>query len=185
MNEVLKTIKNRRSIRSFRPEQIKQQELDLIIEAGIYAPTGHNTQPWHFTIVQKREVLDHINALAKKVMAAAQLDWIQKLGVNPAYDIAYGAPTLIIVSGRTDAITWKTDCDAAIQNMLLAAESLGIGSVWLGFATFGLRNNKEEACQLGVPEGYEPYYGVALGYKDLDKPLQPHERRRDVVNYIR
>jgi nitroreductase len=114
MNEVLKTIKSRRSIRSFKPGQIQQEEPDMIIEAGIFAPSGHNTQPWHFTVIQNREVIRHINIVSKKVMASSQLDWITNLGANPSYDIAYKAPTLIIVSGRKDAITWKTDCDTAM-----------------------------------------------------------------------
>ena len=61
MNNVLETIKNRRSIRNYKAEQISQEELDLIIEAGIYAPTAGNEQPWHFTIVQNPDALKHIN----------------------------------------------------------------------------------------------------------------------------
>lgn len=55
MNEVLKAIRNRRSVRTYLPTQIKQEDLDLIIESGIYAPSGHNDQPWHFTVIQNKE----------------------------------------------------------------------------------------------------------------------------------
>lgn len=184
MNEVLRTIKNRRSIRSFKSEQIKKEELDLIIEAGIYAPSGHNTQPWHFTIIQNKEVTKHINDISKEVMATIDIDWIRNAGMNPNYDITYNAPTLIIVSGNKSAISWKTDCDAAIQNMLIAAESLNIGSVWLGFAGFGFKK-EGEAEKIDIPEGYEPYYGVAFGYKSQDKQVPAPKRNYDVVNYIR
>lgn len=184
MNEVLKTIKNRRSIRGFKPEQIKQEELDQIIESGIYAPSGHNTQPWHFTVIQNRDVINHINKVSKELMATTEIDWIKNLGLNVDYDITYKAPTLIIVSGRKDAPTWRSDCDAAIQNMLLAAESLNIGSVWLGFATFCFQK-EGEAEKISVPKGYEPLYGVAFGYKLRDNQLTAPKRNYDVVNYIR
>ena len=184
MNEVLKAIKNRRSIRAYKSGQIKQEELDQIIEAAIYAPTGHNTQPWHFTVIQNRDVIQHINKISKEVMATMEIDWIKNAGLNPNYDITYKAPTLIIVSGRKNAISWRTDCDAAIQNMLIAAESLNIGSVWLGFATFAFKK-EGEAEKICIPEGYEPYYGIALGYKDIDEQPAPPKRNYDVVDYIR
>jgi nitroreductase len=184
LNEVLKVIKRRRSTRAFKPEQIKQEELDRILEAAIYAPSGHNTQPWHFTVIQNRGTLDHINEMSKQVMRGMEVDWIKKAGMNAEYDITYKAPTLIIVSGRKDAISWKTDCDAAIENMLLAAESLGVGAVWMGFATFGLRN-PDEAAKIGIPEGYEPHYGVAMGYRLSETASPAPKRNTDVVNYIR
>lgn len=68
--------------------------------------------------------------------------------------------------------------------MLLAAESLDIGSVWLGFAVFCFKK-EGEAEKIGISEGYEPFYGVALGYKAIDKELAAPKRNYDVVNYIR
>jgi nitroreductase len=184
MNEVLRVIKNRRSIRSYKSEQIKQEELDMIIEAGIYAPTGHNAQPWHFTVVQNREMIKHINDVSKEVMAMMDIEWIRKAGLNPEYDITYKAPTLVIISGRKDAVSARIDCCAATENMHIAAESLNIGSIWLGFATFGFRK-EGLAKEVGIPEGYEPYYVIVLGYKAQDSQPAAPARNYDVVNYIR
>lgn len=184
MNEVLRVIKSRRSIRKYKPEQIKDEELQLIIEAGIYAPTGHNTQPWHFTVIQDRKVIEHINDISKKVMSTMEIDWIKNAGLNPDYDITYKAPTLVIVSGKKDGISSEIDCCAAVQNMLLAAESLNIGSVWLGFAIFGFQIEGETE-KIGIPEGYEPYYAFVLGYKDQEAQPNAPSRNYDVVNYIR
>lgn len=184
MNEILKTIKNRRSIRSYLPAQIKQEELDLIIESGIYAPSGHNDQPWHFTVIQNKEIIQYINDKSKDLMAKSQIDWIKSMGLNQKINITYNAPTLIIVSGNKNALSPKVDCSAAIQNMLLAAESLNIGSVWIGLITFFLEL-EDEVRKLGVPEGYEPYYGVALGYKTITKEMIPPKRNLNVINYIR
>lgn len=184
MNEVLKAIKNRRSVRSYLPEQIKQEDLELIIEAGIYAPTAHNDQPWHFTIIQNKETIRYISDKSKELMVKSETEWMRNMGSNPKIDLTYNAPTLIIVSGKKDALAPKIDCSAAIENMLIAAESLNIGSVWLGLVTFFLKL-EAEVKKLGIPEGYEPYYGVALGYKATEKELIAPKRNLNVVNYIR
>lgn len=184
MNEILKIIKNRRSIRSYKPEQISQETLDLIIEAAIYAPTAHNQQPWHFTIVQNPQLLEHINQKTREAMARSDNDWARKTGSDPDFYVTYKAPTLIIVSGRKDAMDWHADCSAAIENMLIAAESLNIGSVWLGLMRFYFEQ-KEELAKLQIPDGYEALYGVALGYKTVEKNPDAPRRNFDVVDYIR
>lgn len=184
MNEVLKAIKSRRSVRQYKEEQISQESLDLIIEAGVYAPTAHNEQPWHFTVIQNEEMLKHINEKVKELMVKSEVEWIQKMGSNPNFQVTYNAPTLIIVSGRKDGMAWSADCAAAIQNMLIAAESLDIGSVWLGLVRL-LFQQEEEINKLGIPEGYEPYYGVAFGYKAREGEQVAPKRNMDVVNYIR
>ncbi len=184
MNEVLRAIRNRRSVRRYKDVQISREELDSILEAAVYAPTAHNDQPWHFTVVQNREIIELMNQKAKEEMAKSDVDWIRNWGLNPNYDVAYHAPTLIVVSGRKDGMAWSVDCAAAIQNMLIAAESLDIGSVWLGLMNYYLR--QEAAIKsLEIPEGYQPFYAVAFGYKADEKTKAGPERNRDVVNYIR
>lgn len=184
MNEVLKVIKSRRSVRNYWHEQISEESLNLIIEAGIYAPTAHNEQPWHFTVIKNQAMLKHINKKVKELMAKSDVEWIQRMGSNPNFQVTYNAPTLIIVSGRKDAMAWSTDCAAAIQNMLIAAESMNIGSVWLGLMRLFFQE-EGEVSKLGIPEGYEPYYGVAFGFKTKENEQAPPKRNLDVVNYIR
>jgi len=184
MNEILNAIKNRRSIRSYETEQIDQKDLDLILEAGIYAPTAHNDQPWHFTVIQNREKIQYINDKSKELMSKSNVEWIKNMGINPKVNIIYNAPTLIIVSGRKDAVAPLVDCSAAIENMLIAAESLNIGSVWLGLVRFFFEL-KDEVEKLGIPENYKPYYGLALGYKADTKNLTAPKRNLNVINYIK
>lgn len=184
MNEILKVIKGRRSIRNYKPEQISQESLEQIIEAGIYAPTAHNQQPWYFTVIQNPQLLEHINQKTREAMAKADNDWVRKRGSDPNFYVTYKAPTLIIISGRKDAMDWHADCSAAIENMLIAAESLNIGSVWLGLMRFYFEQ-KEELAKLEIPEGYEALYGVALGYKAEENNPEAPKRNFDVVNYIR
>ena len=184
MNEVLKTIQSRRSVRRYKSDQISQEELDLILEAGIYAPTAHNEQPWHFTVIQNSGMLRYMNTKAKEEMAKSDVDWIRSWGLNPNYEVTYLAPTLIVVSGRKEGMAWNVDCAAAIQNMLIAAESLHIGSVWLGLMNYFLRLD-EEAAKLEIPEGYQPFYAVAFGYKADGETKAGPKRNRNVINYIR
>lgn len=184
MNSVLETIHKRRSTRAFRPEQIRQDELEQIMEAAIQAPSGHNDQAWHFTVVQNADLIREIKEATRKHMASAEPEWIRKMGERPGFDVVYGAPTVVLVSGRLDGLTWKADCAAAIQNMLLAAESLHVGSVWLGLVRFGMRE-KALAERLAIPEGHEYYYTVALGYKADDRERPGPGRREGVIRYIR
>lgn len=184
MNEVLNTIKNRRSVRSYLPDQLKQEELDLILEAASYAPSGHNDQAWHFTVIQNKDLINYISDKSKEVLANSSIGWMKNMGLNPTINLAYDAPTLVIVSGNKSASSPKVDCSAAIENMLLAAESLNIGSVWIGLMTFFFKL-EDEMKKLGVPEGYEAYYGIALGYKTSATPAVAPKRKANAVNYIR
>lgn len=108
---------------------------------------------------------------------------MKALGNNPELILSYNAPTLIVVSGNKDAASPKTDCCAAIENMLLAAESLHIGSVWIGAMKYYLEM-PDEMRKLGIPENYEAYYCVALGYKANTAAVKAPARKANSVNYI-
>jgi nitroreductase len=183
LNKVLENIKSRRSIRKYLPEQIKDEELEILLESAIYAPTGHNDQPWYFTVIQNKELIDEMNVECKRIMSDLPIEWIAKMGKAEHLHIFYNAPTVVVVSGKEDATTPLPDCCAAIQNMLLAAESIDIGSCWIGLARFFFENEENIKC-LGVPEGYKPYYAVTLGYKGSSNNIAP-ERNKNVVNYIK
>lgn len=185
-NEVLNTIKNRRSIRSFTKEQIKEAELELILEAGRYAPSAGNQQLWHFTVIQNQEILAAISVSAKEVVAKIEHEHLQKMANNAKFHVFYEAPTVILISGKEDGMVIEADCAAVTQNMLLAAESIGVGSCWIDFALFAFEGPKgvEYQQQLGVPAGYKPFHTVALGYKKVETLTAP-VRNAEVVNYIR
>ncbi|HEX9025064.1 MAG TPA: nitroreductase family protein [Clostridium sp.] len=183
-NRVLEVIKSRRSVRAYKQEQISQKELDLIIEAGVYAPTAQNNQPWHFTIIQDKEMLNYINKKSKELMATADSEMARKASSNPKYQPTYDAPTLIVVSCKKDSNFGHEDCAAATQNMLIAAESMNIGSVWLGIVGM-LFQKEEEAPKLRLPEGYEALYGVVFGYSAREGKQIALKRNMDVVTYIK
>lgn len=182
MNEIMKTIKNRRSIRKYLPDQIDGDELEMILEAAIYAPTGHNDQPWHFTVIQDMEFIDMMNIESKKTMAKSNVDWMSNMGKTENFHIFHNAPTVVIVSGKEDATSPLPDCCAAIENMLITAESIDIGSCWIGLARFFFET--PDVKKLNLPDGYKPYYAVTLGYKTVNDNPVP-ERNKNVISYIK
>ncbi len=186
MNETLKSIKNRRSIRVYKSEQIQDTELNAIIEAGLYAPSAMNGQPWHITVVQNPELLKSLNSDAKISMAKSDNAYFSKFGANDAFNIFYHAPTAVIISAATDSPYAATDCAALTQNMLLAAESLNIGSCWVGLANFALKGEKEQAYKesLMIPAGFNPCYTLTLGYKKTASTAAP-ERKSNSVNFVK
>lgn len=186
MNETLQVIRNRRSTRAFREEQIKDEELKEIIDAAIYAPSATNKQPWHFTVVQNKELLDRLSESFKEAARNSGNDYLKKVGDNEKFHVFYNAPTVIFASGDENNHSAAVDCAAATENMLLAAEAQDIGSCWIGFIAFLLNNEdgKEYLRELGIPEGYRQIHAVALGYKKFNRTAAP-ARKENSVNYIR
>ena len=186
MNEAIENILNRRSVRVYSDEQIKQEDLDLILQAGIYAPSACNSQPWHFTVVQNKELMNTLNVESKKEFANSENEHFKALATNEKYHVFHNAPTIIVVSGEKAALSPEVDCSAAIENMLLAAESLCIGTCWIGLVRFLFKSQREQEFvkMLQIPDGYEPYYAITFGYKKYPNP-QPQPRRENKVNYIK
>lgn len=184
MTDFLQVIKNRRSIRAFREEQIPEADLQDIIEAGLWAPSSHNTQPWHLTVIQNQELLLEINKETKERMINSPVEWVVKMGKSPM-SVFYGAPTVIIISGKQfEFFNPLVDCSAAIQNMLLMAEARGLGSCWIGLTRFLFADKEATKKYLELPEGFEPFYSVCIGYKKVQPDHGP-DRRVGTVSYLR
>lgn len=184
-NQVLETIKNRRSIRKFNDKNISQENLIQLIEAASYAPNGHNMQPWNFSIVQNQDLLNELNIAAKENFKISDNDFIKKLGNNDKFNCFYGANTAIIISKDPNAITGQSDCILAAQNLMLAATSLGIGSCWIetGAMAFEGENGLKYKNLVKIPENFEIVSILVLGYSDVT-PKAP-ERRKDIYTIIK
>jgi nitroreductase len=133
-------------------------------------------------VVQDRALLNEVNELTKQAMTMVPMEWMNKIGQNPDTDITHKAPVLIIVSMRKENISGPIDCTAAMENMMIAAQSIGIGSCWMGFVNL-VFGNAELMKKLGVPEGYLPQQAAVFGYKENDNILIP-QRHMDVVTYV-
>jgi nitroreductase len=186
MNETITSILERRSIRKFKAEQITREQLELIVKAGVYAPSGRNRQPWHFSVLQGLEAIDRLTAEVKAATERMPNNPYKDFVLSAGYTVNYHAPTFIIVSGDPGlSTTVVQDCSLALGNMFLAAHSLGIGSCWInqicplseepGFA--------QTLLKLGVPAGYHVYGCGAFGYPE-SRPASAPERRQGTVTYV-
>ena len=181
MADVFEVIKNRRSVRAYKDEQVEDEKIEKILEAAILAPTARGEAPWHFTVVQNKDLLEEINVSVRNILANSGdelLEAIAESGVN----VMHNAPTVVFVSAKSDATNMQADVSAAIENMLLAAEGLDIGSCWLGLVAIYF-SVEENLKKLHIPEGYTPLYGVALGYKL--EANEPNPRSDVLVNWLK
>jgi nitroreductase len=185
MNETLKVIRNRRSIRRFKVEQIPNSELEEILDCALCAPNARNQQKWHFTVIQNRGMLDKMENVMKENMMNSGVEFLAKRARDPDYRAFYGAPTVILITGDEKTRFVEIDCAAAAQNILLAAESLDIGSHIMASSEFLFASEKGDDLkkEMGVPDGYKHICAIALGYKDETPDAKP--RNKDVINYIK
>ncbi len=185
MNETIQTILKRRSVRAYKPEQIKREDVELIVECALSAPSTVNCQNWHFTVVRNADLIKKMSDEIKTVIPdEARQRYLQRFNGDENFSMFYNAPTLIVVSGaKSTGIAGKNSA-FAVENICLAAESLGLGSCIVGMiALLFKKENAEEYRQLlGVPEDYEVQFAVCLGYKNMEMPKP--ERIPNKVNYV-
>jgi nitroreductase len=165
-NEVLTIIRQRSSARAYAAEALTEAELDTILHAGLQAPTGMNRQEIHFSVVKG----DH-PILAELDEEKRRLRGQEK----QPHNFYYEAPTLIFLSAE-DEFKWsKVDAGIAVQNMVLAAESLGLGTLVIGCVYDALNGEKKDyfSQALCIPEGYSFEIAMAVGHKTDSKT--PHE----------
>lgn len=153
MNEVICAIEGRRSIRSYRTDPVPEEKLEAVVKAGLMAPSAMNQQSWHFVVI------------SGKGAERYRTYCIEKLGRDPYY----GAPAMILVFGKKDAIAPVCDGSLAIGNLLLAAKALGLGSCWIHCVN-DLFKEEAAAAEWGVPAGYRPVGSVALGFPAGEAP---------------
>lgn len=185
MNETIKVIKSRRSIRKYKAEQITDTQLQEILDCAIFAPNAMNQQKWHFTVIQNKAMLDKMVEIIKENIANSGNDFIKQRAGIPDYHTFYKAPTVIMISADETASCVQIDCGLAAENITMSAESQNIGSCVI--ASSGLLFTSEKGNglrkELGIPDGYNHVCSVALGYKDENPAAPP--RDKNVINYVK
>lgn len=161
MNEIIKAMEERRSIRKFQPTMPAKEDLAQIVEAGLYAANGHGQQGAIIVAVTNKELRDE---LAK---ANAQIG-----GWKEGFDPFYGAPAVLIVLADKSCRTAIYDGSLVMGNMMLAAHSLGLGSIWIHRAKeeFELPEYQQLLKKLGIEGEWEGIGHCAVGYIDGEAP---------------
>lgn len=166
MSEVLKAMEQRSSTRGYTEEKLTKEELDILIRAGLQAPTATNRQEVHITVVNG----DH--PILKEIEEEKNLG----RGIeNPPHNFYYEAPVVLLLSAEK-AFSWsRVDAGIAVENISLAAEGLGLGSLIIGCIKDALSGEKKEyfSSVLKFPEGYDFEIAIAVGHKAVSK--EPHE----------
>lgn len=161
MNETIKNIKSRRSIKKYKSEMISQELIDEILEAGTYAPSGMNKQSSIILAITNKEVRDRLSKLNAKIMRREDIDPF------------YGAPVVLVVLAAKSCPTYIYDGSLVMSNLMLAAHSLNIDSCWIHRAKemFETEEAKEILKSLGIEGEYEGIGNCILGYKDCEEPI--------------
>ncbi len=175
MNETLKVLESRRSCRCFKQQMISEEELNQILKAGTYAPTGMGKQSPIIIAVTNQELRNRIAEENRKIG-----------GWNEGFDPFYGAPVILIVLADRSIPTYQYDGSLVLGNLMNAAESLGVGSIWIHRAKeeFESEFGKNLLKQLEIEGDYEGIGHCALGYaKEAAK--EPTSRKNNYVYYVK
>jgi len=179
-NEVTKAIADRRSIRAYKAEQVTEEELETVLECGFLAPSGGNGQQWFLSVVQNQDLLNEISekVYAWRVANTQSPEEIERINSRPK-SISLGAPTVIFCAYPGDQS--PVNVSFLAENMVLAAQSIGLGTLYLGGVMAYLKGTEEGRAwvdaHLQLPEGYELAYGLSLGYPAESPAAKPRERK--------
>lgn len=182
---VVENIMNRRSIRSYKPEQIKDAELEQIIECGINAPSGLNKQSWELRVIQNPDFIADINNGFVKYAAGLELEGSASRSQQPGFSVFHGAPTVILIASN-ESLYSPVDCGLLGENILLSAEAMNIGTCVVGGVVEYLNTpeaQKDIVPRLKLSEGYKPLYTIVMGYKNESPQAKPRDKSK--VEYIK
>jgi len=170
MNETLRAIRERRSIRKYKAEQIKDSELNAVLEAGTWAATGKGQQSPVMVVVQDADTIAYLSKMNAQIMG------------NPNADPFYGAPTVVVVLADGENYNWFADGSLVMGNLMLAAHSVGLGSCWINRAKelFDMPEGKELLKKWGLDETYRGVGHCILGYADGPAPA-PKPRKEGYI----
>lgn len=160
MNQVIEAMLSRRSCRSYKPEQVREDTLQEILLSGTYAASGMGRQSGKIVVVQDKDTIEQLRAMNAAVMG------------NPNSDPFYGAPTVCVVLADPDVSTWQEDGSLILGNLMLAASTLGVASCWIHRAQqeFDSPEGKALLEKWGIPTRYRGVGHCILGYAAADLP---------------
>lgn len=187
-------IKSRRSTRKFKADMISDEELSTVIDAAVYAPSGCNVQTAHYLVIKNRAILDELAELVKSEFAKMEVDENTfgsiRNSVNASrngnYTFHYNPAVLIVVANSIDNPNSIADTACAIENMMLVANTLNLGSCWINQLRWLQDNDNiiKYLRNLGMKEGEKVYGSLALGYPDTESGMPDREPLKRFGNEI-
>jgi len=174
----------RRSTRKYLDKEVSQELLEKIIETGRYAPSGGNSQSNHFLVIQNKQIIDHLVKMVEKAFSQMEITENMyrslqnsiNLSKKGGYVFCYNAPVLIIVANKKDYGNNQADCATALENMMLEANELNLGSCYINQLKWLNEDQKilSYLQSLGMNEDERVYGSLIVGYPDTNdgKPLR-------------
>ncbi len=175
---IFETILARRSVRSYKAQEVDIAIVRTLFEAAVRAPTAIHQEPWGFVVIQDRQLLQKLSDQAKPLFLAEVNQHAQEhskqlsdIFDKPDFNIFYDADTLILICGKTSASFYMADCWLAAENLMLAACAMGLGTCVIGSALPAL-NMPEVKVKLSIPDYYSVVAPIILGYPvDVTAPV--------------
>lgn len=175
--DVLEAIRQRRATRGYTPKPVDEATVLALLDAAVHAPSANNLQPWSFAVIQDRELLKEISEEAKAALARDP-HWKSHLPLaDPAFDIFYGAGTLVVICSRREGFCPVGDCYLAGENLMLAATAAGLATCPIGLARDVLQAPAMKR-RLDVPPDEQPVLPIVIGYSSVDMPATPRVEPR-------
>ena len=184
MSDTLRNISERYTCRDFKSTPLKDEVIEHLVKAALAAPSAVNRQPWHVIMVTDKALIEELDAEGMEILSKEEDKSTYERMMERGGKLFYNAPCLAIV--LSDGSKWGTlDCGILCQNVVLAAESLGLGTCIVGMAGVPLNGPKaaEYKKRLGFPDGYEFAIGVLVG--EINSGKVPHEHDRSKVSYVK
>jgi len=185
MNEVIKAITERYTCRDFTGAPLTDDQVKALADSALAAPSASNRQPWHIVIIMNKELIEELDAEGFKVLSGAEDRTYYERVRDGGGKVFYNAPFLMLVLGDDSSRWAQMDCGILCQNVVLTAQSMGLGSCIVGLAGVPLTGPRKEEYRkrLGFPDGYEFAIGILVG--TIKSGKEPHEWDLSKVSYIR
>ncbi len=165
---IIDNILTRRAIRKYTDQQVSKGQIDTIMKCAIFAPSALNKQPWEVRVIQNKKLLDEINQRFINYAQGKEFQGSARHYREPGFSIFHNSPTLIVIARDVKNSYSMMDCGILLQNILLSAHGLGLGTCPIGslVPVLNLPENRDILELLNIPNGYDVAINVSLGYAD-------------------
>lgn len=169
---IIDNMLTRRAIRKYTDQQVSTAQIDTLMKCAIYAPSALNKQPWEIRVVQNPDILKEINQRFLNYAEGRELQGSAARYREPGFSVFHGSPTLIVIAGDKSNASARMDIGIMLQNILLSAHALGLGTCPIGslVSVLNLPENTDLLKMMNIPEDYEVAINISLGYPAENPP---------------